>query len=278
MSSPFAAFLPSKEKNPNTPLRYALAEDEVSSRLEKYASSGHSRNKHQEPRRQKFVRSTALHSDKKPKPSEARRDDNYRAMLKYSRNYAQLMADLDNGTVPEDVLPQKRPAQVEEQRPENKLRLFAMSQQMLQREESRPKTVRKSKSGVGMLNGPEIWCARCSKKHPADFHKRKVKTVRPLLVHQHREDVRGYAEEYDEDSDLSGFIESDEDVQPSQVSQTIRKMFNYDPSRYRNIDRLDDRYMEATAETILREDRQSARIGAHEDREELLRQLAKKHR
>jgi hypothetical protein len=47
---------------------------------------------------------------RKKKSVETKRD-NYREILKYSRNYAQLMQDLTNGTVPQELLlPQKREA------------------------------------------------------------------------------------------------------------------------------------------------------------------------
>jgi hypothetical protein len=295
MTSPnfFGPLNPTASKLADKPLRFALPEDKVSSRLEQYASSVANPfvAKSGKPVKHKFARATAVKPSKdlvsrKEKPIETKRDDNYREMLKYSRNYAQLMQDLANGTFPQELLPQKREApKVDEPPIEKKEKLFAISQLKLQRNETKPKRQDgKMKRGMGMLNGPEIWCARCSKKHPADFHKMKAKPpVRSVMVSQQprqvpRKDPETYSDEYDEESDLSGFIESDEEMQPSKVSQTIRKMFNYDPTRYRDIDRQDDRYMEASADVILREERRSAKIAALEDKEELMRQQGKKGR
>lgn len=48
----------------------------------------------------------------------------------------------------------------------------------------------------------------------------------------------------------------------------MRKLFNYDPKKYKDIDRLDDKDMEASAQQILREENYSTYVGRKEDERE----------
>ncbi|KAL2623450.1 hypothetical protein R1flu_003655 [Riccia fluitans] len=73
-----------------------------------------------------------------------------------------------------------------------------------------------------------------------------------------------YEDEEDEDD---SFIDDDEDQ--TQVSNMIRKMFRYDPSKYRGMDDDDDRAMEVGFRTIQAEERKSAREARLEDEREL---------
>lgn len=270
------------------PLRFSIPAEKVSNRLEKYATGRvNITAKPKMPAKQNFIRTATSKPAGKPKATVevskvAARGGNYKEMLKYSRNYAQLMEDLDNGTVPINLIPAKREAPKDnEPPPEKKEKLFAISQFKLHKDDTEKPKSGRLKKGAGLMNGPEIWCARCSKKHPADFHKKKPKPPpRPVIAHPHHlSGAKSYGDEYDsedeEASDMSDFIESDEDVAPSQISQTIRKMYGYDPSRYRHLDEEDDLAMEASADTILREEKISAKIGAREDKEEFMRNYSR---
>ncbi|KAL3690706.1 hypothetical protein R1sor_004357 [Riccia sorocarpa] len=73
-----------------------------------------------------------------------------------------------------------------------------------------------------------------------------------------------YEEEEDEDD---SFIDDDEDS--TQVSNMIRKMFRYDPSKYHGMDDDDDRAMEVGFRTIEAEERRSTREARLEDEREL---------
>lgn len=267
--------------------RFAVPEEKVSEQLSKYASNKplFMSSTVKKTLKDKFIRtqrSDPQFSGGPRSSSESLKESNYNEMLKYSRNYAQMMEDIENGTFRDELLPQKREAP-EGQEPAlvKKEKLFAISQLKLQREEQKPKTLKHNRR-VGMLNEPEIWCARCIKKHSADFHKKKPPTSKPMLLNTHRPISRAVEQDYydedEDDSDLSDFIAEDEEVHPNKVSQLVRGMFNYDPSKYRDIDRLDDRAMEATSEAILREEKHSAKIGALEDKAELMRQLARRRR
>ncbi|KAH7302228.1 hypothetical protein KP509_23G061800 [Ceratopteris richardii] len=79
------------------------------------------------------------------------------------------------------------------------------------------------------------------------------------------------------------FLDDDDDA--GDVSSMIRKMFGYNPNKYRDLDDEDDRMMEANFHTIQMEEKRSARIAREEDERELAlieeeerreRELAKK--
>eukprot|EP00249_Psilotum_nudum_P007767 c20805_g1_i1 orf=631-2268(-) len=80
-----------------------------------------------------------------------------------------------------------------------------------------------------------------------------------------RRNERGRARESDsEDS----FLDDDEE-ETGDVRSMIRKMFGYNPNKYRDIDDEDDRDMEVSFSRIQAEERRSARIAREEDEREL---------
>lgn len=70
-------------------------------------------------------------------------------------------------------------------------------------------------------------------------------------------------------SDSENSFLDDDDDEGRDVSSMIRKMFGYNPNKYRDIDNEDDRTMEADFRTIQMEERRSARIAREEDDREL---------
>ncbi|KRZ17946.1 Protein SPT2 -like protein, partial [Trichinella pseudospiralis] len=76
-------------------------------------------------------------------------------------------------------------------------------------------------------------------------------------------------EEEEEDSDLEDFIDDSPMDDAEDYSKEIRRMFKYDPTKYKHLDKLDDRRMEASYADICREEAHSARMGLLEDLEEL---------
>ena len=123
-----------------------------------------------------------------------------------------------------------------------------------------------------------VWCARCNKKHDPDFHKKEKKQrvvpspQRPVYKAKHVEES---SEDYSSDGSLSSFIAPD-DEPAAGITQTIRSMFGYDPSKY--VDDEDDDDMEAGVADIEAEERRTARIARREDEEELRKLMAKKRR
>lgn len=73
------------------------------------------------------------------------------------------------------------------------------------------------------------------------------------------------------DSDSEDSFLDDEDGGGGDVSSMIRKMFGYNPNKYRDLDDEDDRFMETNFHSIQMEEKRSARIAREEDdREQLL--------
>ncbi|KRX96787.1 Protein SPT2 -like protein [Trichinella pseudospiralis] len=83
-------------------------------------------------------------------------------------------------------------------------------------------------------------------------------------------------EEEEEDSDLEDFIDDSPMDDAEDYSKEIRRMFKYDPTKYKHLDKLDDRRMEASYADICREEAHSARMGLLEDLEELRREESRK--
>ncbi|KRZ96182.1 Protein SPT2 -like protein [Trichinella sp. T8] len=75
-------------------------------------------------------------------------------------------------------------------------------------------------------------------------------------------------EDEEEDSDLDGFIDDSPIDDAEDYSKEIRRMFKYDPTKYKHLDKLDDRRMEASYADICREEAHSARMGLLEDLED----------
>eukprot|EP00899_Mesostigma_viride_P009595 jgi/Mesvir1/18637/Mv17144-RA.1 len=98
---------------------------------------------------------------------------------------------------------------------------------------------------------------------------------------QHRKATVGRHQRGRGDSDGSEYSTDGEDeeedrgsrAQSSKVSSMIRKMFGYNPAKYRDEDEGDDRMMEASFRSVMAEESRSARIAREEDEreEELLR-------
>ncbi|KRX16951.1 Protein SPT2 -like protein [Trichinella nelsoni] len=77
-----------------------------------------------------------------------------------------------------------------------------------------------------------------------------------------------FDDEDEEDSDLDGFIDDSPIDDAEDYSKEIRRMFKYDPTKYKHLDKLDDRRMEASYADICREEAHSARMGLLEDLED----------
>lgn len=60
-----------------------------------------------------------------------------------------------------------------------------------------------------------------------------------------------------------------EDDDPEDFRRQIRSLFNYNPDKYRHLDRMDDRDMEVGFDSIMREEQRSLRIAREEDAEQL---------
>eukprot|EP00850_Spirogloea_muscicola_P016702 SM000137S00480 [mRNA] locus=s137:352570:354334:- [translate_table: standard] len=102
--------------------------------------------------------------------------------------------------------------------------------------------------------------------------KRPIGAVQSPYLKRHKPEV--VKDEYDDDD---SFVASDDDDQASGaaaydgVSSMIRKMFGYDPNKYRGMDDRDDRDMEVSFARVQAEERRSARLAREEDaREEAL--------
>lgn len=137
------------------------------------------------------------------------------------------------------------------------------------REDKGTEKLRKITASKSLIPSEEpIWCARCNKRHAPDFHKQ---TSKPVSTPRPPSPVPSA----DADSNLSDFIESEEEDHPD-VSHTIRRLTGYDPRKYREEDDSDEA-MEAGIDDIFEEERRTARIGRREDEEEL-RKLRQKHK
>ncbi|XP_054261780.1 protein SPT2 homolog [Macrosteles quadrilineatus] len=79
------------------------------------------------------------------------------------------------------------------------------------------------------------------------------------------------------DSDMDSFIDDSTDLRAEDISREIQQIFGYDKSRYAGMDD-DDECMESNFGQIDREELRSLQIGAKEDYEELMRDLARKKR
>ncbi|KRY27453.1 Protein SPT2 -like protein, partial [Trichinella spiralis] len=77
-----------------------------------------------------------------------------------------------------------------------------------------------------------------------------------------------FDDEDEEDSDLDGFIDDSPIDDAEDYSKEIRRMFKYDPTKYKHLDKMDDRRMEASYADICREEAHSARMGLLEDLED----------
>ncbi|CAG9320115.1 unnamed protein product [Blepharisma stoltei] len=286
-----------KELNP----RAVPEEQDIPLRLKKLLESNKPKKSAELPK--KFIQTQAkpakpqeVKKSEKPKAESPKQvTDLYKKQLEYSRNYEAYMSESKQGFTKDDLfdIPKKSSANIPEKpKPDPKPQKDVDALIALAIQKKKKRTNEKGiklKHGQGLLNGYMIWCARCSKNHPSDFHQ-KAKTIKststpalpikrdrleaPIISKQKVSspvDEYSYEEEEeyeneDEESDLDGFIERD-DYQ-NNVSKIVRKMYNYDPTKYRDIDRLPTRDMEVGAERIFREEDYSAKIGRYEDRKE----------
>jgi hypothetical protein len=238
-----------------------------------------------------------------PKPKSKLSNDLYLKQLEFSRNYASYIKD-DSGKSRDDIfpdhlpeIPKKIPKHAEF--PEKSKPLTedsrALVNHLIKPKKSKNPEKKGKLRGQGLLQGPLIWCARCSKEHPKDFHLRQNSKKSKLKLPLKRLPVmdeaperfyRKYEDsEASEASELSdcgseedSFIVSDDEYE--KTKNLVRKITGFDPSRYKDIDRQSTRDMEASAAQVLFEDRRSAKIGRMEDlREEELerKRLRKKH-
>lgn len=90
-------------------------------------------------------------------------------------------------------------------------------------------------------------------------------------------DEEEYVDEEDEyDSEMEGFID-DEEEDNEEYRKYIRKMFKYDPSRYKDEDEDIDN-METDYHSLQREEKRSLKLGIMEDIEEMKREAEMERR
>ena len=231
--------------------------------------------------------------------------DLYRKQLEFSRNYSSYIKE-DPGKPRDDIFPDehleipkkipklqdfKEKSENERTKPDPE-DSKALVSHLIKTKESK-KSRRKMKM-QGLLQGPLIWCARCSKEHPQDYHKKKSENKPKVLLPAQRVRISGsdlvkmpkFKEDYEEsdieeeddldDEEEDSFIVSDDECEKTKY--LVRSITGFDPSRYREIDRLSTKNMESSASQILYEDKVSARIGSLEDKreEEIERKRLKK--
>lgn len=212
-------------------------------------------------------------------------ETSYASRLKLNRNYEEYMRSFtsESAGVLKPLVTPPAPAKTEDlfAKDEEEERRKTIDRERLKRSLKLKDTDKFRKISASKSVFPEdepIWCARCNTRHSPDFHKQLPKP-RPAHVHptpHYRVPSKPKPEVIDvsSESDLSDFI-VDEGMDARQVSSAIRKLTGYDPRKYRDDESDDD--MEAGVEDILAEERRTARIGRHEDEEEL-RKLLKKSR
>eukprot|EP00850_Spirogloea_muscicola_P002375 SM000009S23504 [mRNA] locus=s9:323656:325900:- [translate_table: standard] len=112
--------------------------------------------------------------------------------------------------------------------------------------------------------------------------KRPLGAIQSPYLKRHNGKPEVVEDEYDDDD---SFVASDDDDQASGaaaydgVSSMIRKMFGYDPNKYRGMDDRDDRDMEVGFARVQAEERRSARLAREEDaREEALLEKERQER
>ena len=204
----------------------------------------------------------------------------YKKRLEYSRNYLKYINDCQTGKVQNDLfdtIPKKRPAPESTKKELPKKDTGEAIKKMFEKPKKEKTTRTPKLKGQGLLKGPNLWCAKCKKYHSQDYHTKKKPKPTPTPVKyeprskpiKQEDSYESEPEEYEEESDMSDFIE--DDTNSENVSQMVRKMFNYDPSKYKHIDEMDDRDMEVGADRIFNEEKLSARYGKKDDQKEYKR-------
>lgn len=202
----------------------------------------------------------------------------YKQQLEYSRNYSKYIQDLEKGAVREDLFPENTSKSQDLDLIPMKDKKPSADGKALFQYLTKPKPIQTDKKiklkGKGLLQKSLVWCARCSKKHDPDLHfqskpAEKKKNFQLPYKREHKEVEESYsddieADEYDEDDD---FIEKDDDEE--MVKRMVRKVTGFDPTKYRNIDRLPTYGMESNADRVLYEERHTSKIGRLEDQREL---------
>ncbi|OMJ70045.1 hypothetical protein SteCoe_32083 [Stentor coeruleus] len=269
-------------------------ENQISSRLQKFLNKIPS-NQPSSKILAKISKPNEKHIERKPAPSQNTssnkpkpRNDAYLKQLEYSRNYSAYINDYNSGKSRDDLFPesaldmipkfQNIPKKSEKSADDGKALFDFLTKPKNQETKKKAKL-----KGKGLLQQNEIWCARCKKNHDPNFHFREKKPApKPNQIPLKRqfntednykntnEEYSDYEEDYyddysDEEND--DFIVHDEDEET--VKKMVRKVTGFDPSRYKHIDSLSTKGMEASADQILKEERISARIGSYEDDIEL---------
>ena len=215
----------------------------------------------------------------------------YQKQLEYSRNYTKYIDDLESNIPRDDLFPENIPKKITslpdfkipmkpDKDPEDGRAIF----NYLTKPKSVPEEKKSKLKGKGLLQKQEVWCARCSKKHDPDFHFQakpsasKNKPINLPVKRIYREQEEYYDEEEEEEDEDEeeddGFIVKDENEEVTK--KMVRGITGFDPSRYRDIDRLPTYGMESSADRVLQEDRYTSKIARIEDQRELER--LKRHR
>jgi SPT2 chromatin protein len=215
-----------------------------------------------------------------PRETTAKSEDKvslslYQKQLEFSRSYSSYIQQCDKGITRDDLFPENIPKKIPVPEKSKPVSNAEDAKTLFSHLISKPKLENKKikLTGRGLLQKSTIWCARCSKNHSPDFHF-QAKPAKPVTLPIKRpaeddqdnidsEDDYSYEDEYEDD----GFIEKADDEE--KVQKMVRKMMGYDPSMYKDIDRLPTYGMESSAHRVLMEDRYTNKIGAIEDRREL---------
>lgn len=225
----------------------------------------------------------------------------YLKQLEYSRNYSKYIKDYEEGKNREDVfpeeiekIPKKSESLVNKKAEPDSKDSSALIRQLIKPKPNPKNSKKSSLKGQGLLQKQVIWCARCSKNHPIDYHAQKVQK-KPIIslpvkrVHQlsqrKPEEPEEFSDELEEEEDQyeseedSFIVDDDEDYETvSKVSKMVRSITGFDPKKYQAIDRLSTKGMESSASQILNEERYTAKIGQMEDQRELELQMKKKRK
>jgi hypothetical protein len=226
---------------------------------------------------------------KKPKQDEIL----YQKQLEYSRNYSKYIEEHELGKQREDLFPnsfakmQDLPLIPKKDTNDSKVLVEHLLKPKTQPEEKKIKL-----KGRGIVLKPPLWCARCSRSHDPDLHFKAKPSPKPQILLPHKrdraekfrkeqysyekneepEEFYDFEDDYDEED--YDFIVPDEDEE--RVKKMVRKVTGFDPSKYREIDRMPTYGMESSASRVLHEEKYSAKVGKYEDQIELERLQKKK--
>lgn len=123
----------------------------------------------------------------------------------------------------------------------------------------------KQRIPIGNAQQKQVSVGRVDLRRPIQSSKPSkqiIKTARKSVL-----TGRAHKRPLESESEDSFLVDDDDDG--GDVSSTIRKMFGYNPNKYRHLDDEDDRNMEANFRTIQMEEKRSAKIAREEDEREL---------